>query len=105
MRDHKHISLIKDANRTSTKKQKELVPEYYEKIVDAKIKAAEQIIKIWKFVVIFNTFAIIGIVVLNGFNIWGFYMGDASFITTIVSLAVSSFLLGSATKLLKIDRY
>lgn len=95
---------IKDSPPRSSKDIAKLVDEYNKsKIVETKTVIAKQITEIWKIVVIINTCATIAITMLTGFTWSTFELEDEAFITTIASLTISSFLLGTIPKLLKIN--
>ena len=99
------IKLIQELKpSTISKREKKLADEYNRDIAKTVTYIAKQITQIWKIIVIVNTCAIIIITLLQGFEWSSFHLDLESFVITISSLTISSFLLGTVSKLLKLKQ-
>ena len=98
------IKLIKEFKPLISKREIKLANEYNKKIADTVTEIAKQITQIWKIIVIINTCATITITLLQGFRWSTFHLEFESFVITISSLTISSFLLGTVSKLLKLKQ-
>ena len=98
------IKLIREPKPSISKREIELAGEYNRAIVETVTDIAKQITQIWKIIVIINTCATIIITLLQGFEWSTFHLELESFVITISSLTISSFLLGTVSKLLKLKQ-